>query len=151
MSGREQSGENYYNNESNDYYDPTVLELRGSKIVYYTNGTDILEPILFDLATHKVDDSDDINDNNDNVNNNNNDDNNDAGNYDSVVVQFDADIESEKAIGVLTKIVAHIETHGLPPTSIVLPRSVAKFLVKMEQKKPVQVREIVRRLLIKAS
>jgi hypothetical protein len=146
MSEREQSEDNYDNNENNDYNEPTELELRGSQIVYCSNGTDILEPIICDLATHEVDDFDDDNDNN--VNNN---DDNDVRNHDSVVVQFDADIQGEKVIGVLTKIIAHIGSHGLPPTSITLPRSVAKLLAKMERKKPVQVREIVRRLLLKTS
>jgi hypothetical protein len=147
MSRRERSrgnnDDNYNDNDNNDDNEPIELELRGSKIVYFSNGIDILDPILLGLATHEVDQHCHFDDNND--------DDNDVDDHDSVVIQLNADVQSEKAISVLTKIITHIEAHGLPPTSIVLPRSVAELLAKMERKKPDQAREIVRRLLPKTS
>ena len=56
MSRRERSrgnnDDNYNNNDDNDDNEPIELELRGSKIVYFSNGIDILDPILFLASLH---------------------------------------------------------------------------------------------------
>ena len=119
-----------------DNDDDDHLELCAWKIAFKTNNPNIVDPELRHFYTCEVGERD-IDE----------DDEEDA----SVLVEFDAEISRAEAIGTLKTIIAHIEAHGLPPTSIILPCNVAELIKKMEDTNPDEIRKLVRRLGCKNS
>ena len=134
------------NNDTNDYCTTEYyidLALCAEKIVYRTNVyrtnyDDRLRTELCNFKTHKITqrdfDKDDVDDD-----------------VADARVEFDRKISSKKAIGVLKMIIAQIETHGLPPTKLLLPRNLAELVVKQELKSPEAAYYLFRWLLSKTS
>jgi hypothetical protein len=105
---------NGIDNENNDD-DISHLELCAETIVYKTADDNFLETELrnfetWEVGQHEIDE--------------------DAVDDAAVLVKFDREISGAKAIGLLKLIITEIETHGLPPTKLVLPSKLAELIVK---------------------